>query len=162
MKHDNRLSSVLHVLIHMIELDRPVTSAELAVMLNTNPVVVRRTMAGLREAGFVASEKGHGGGWVLSESPAAITLFDIHQALGITDLFTLGHRSDNPRCLVEQAVNAALDDAMTAAEALLMARLKTITLADLTADFQKRMEPFGQTTLADMWNRHLKTKGDSE
>lgn len=29
-------------------------------MLGTNPVVVRRTMAGLREAGYVKSEKGHG------------------------------------------------------------------------------------------------------
>ena len=53
MKADNRLSSVLHVLLHMIELDEPLTSDELSQMLTSHPVVVRRTLAGLRDAGLV-------------------------------------------------------------------------------------------------------------
>jgi DNA-binding IscR family transcriptional regulator len=34
----------------------------------TNPVVIRRTFAGLREAGIVAATKGHGGGWRLART----------------------------------------------------------------------------------------------
>jgi DNA-binding IscR family transcriptional regulator len=66
MKQDSRLSSVLHALLHMAAFNRPMTSETLAQCMSTHPVVVRRTMAGLREAGFVRSEKGHHGGWVIS------------------------------------------------------------------------------------------------
>lgn len=55
------MSGVLHVLLHMAEADGPITSERLAMMMGTNPVVVRRTMAGLRDLGLVASGKGHGG-----------------------------------------------------------------------------------------------------
>ena len=34
-------------------------------MLSTNPVVIRRTMIGLKQANFVQSEKVLGGGWHL-------------------------------------------------------------------------------------------------
>lgn len=43
-----------------------------------------------------------------------------------------------PECLVEQAVNAALDDTFIKAEALLLERFSQITLADLAADFSRR------------------------
>lgn len=62
MKCDSRLSGILHVLLHMAEEPRPLTSEALAAAMQTNPAVVRRTMAGLREAGFVRSGRGHGGG----------------------------------------------------------------------------------------------------
>ena len=63
MKTDNRLSDILHILLHMAEFDGPVTSETLSQVMPSNPVVVRRIMAGLRDAGYVRSEKGHGGGW---------------------------------------------------------------------------------------------------
>ncbi|WP_163333785.1 Rrf2 family transcriptional regulator, partial [Klebsiella aerogenes] len=66
MRHDSRLSRMLHVLIHMDRYDGSITSDNIAKMLNTNPVVVRRTMAGLRNTGYVRSDKGHGGGWILA------------------------------------------------------------------------------------------------
>ncbi|MBU2412232.1 MAG: Rrf2 family transcriptional regulator, partial [Gammaproteobacteria bacterium] len=81
MRKDSRLSRMLHVLIHMNQLDAPATSEKIASMLNTNPVVVRRTMAGLRDKGYVTSVKGHGGGWSLAMALSDITLLDIHNAL---------------------------------------------------------------------------------
>lgn len=62
MRRDGRLSGVLHVHLHMAEANGPVTSERLAMMMGINPVVVRRTMAGLRDLSLVASGKGHGGG----------------------------------------------------------------------------------------------------
>jgi DNA-binding IscR family transcriptional regulator len=138
MRHDSRLSGVLHVLLHMLEAGEPITSERLAEMMSTNPVVVRRIMAGLREAGFVHSEKGHGGGWTVICDPAAVTLDDIYFALGSPPVFALGHRSENPACLVEQAVNASLEGAFHDAEQLLMKRLGEVTLAALAADFHQR------------------------
>lgn len=145
MKRDSRLSGVLHVLLHMAETDRPVTSDAMARAMQTNPVVIRRILSGLREAGFVRSEKGHGGGWTLARDLATITLRDIYDALGAPDLFAMGNRTEAPGCLVEQAVNAALDDAFREAQALLLQRLGEVTLARLSADFHARMVASGKS-----------------
>lgn len=135
MRTDSRLSRMLHVLLHMARHDRPFTSDQIATMLGTNPVVVRRTMGGLREAGYVRSEKGHGGGWTLARDLEQITLLDVHRAVGATQLFAIGHEGGHPACAVERVVNAALDDALARAEALLVARLGAVTLAQLAGDF---------------------------
>jgi len=135
MNRDSRLSGVLHVLLHMAQYDGPVTSETLARAMGTNPVVVRRVMAGLREAGYVRSEKGHGGGWRLTVELASITLLDIYRALGSPSLLAIGHRSDHPDCAVEKAVNSALEESFAAAETLLLARFGEVSLAELNARF---------------------------
>jgi DNA-binding IscR family transcriptional regulator len=144
MKRDSRLSGVLHVLLHMAEAGSPLTSEALAQAMRTNPVCVRRAMAGLRDAGFVRSEKGHGGGWTLACDLAAVTLHDIYRALGSPELLAMANRTDSPGCLVEQAVNAALGDAFDRAEALLLERFGGVTLADLAADFHARLATRGR------------------
>ena len=129
---------MLHVLIHMDQREHPLTSDEIARMLNTNPVVVRRTMAGLRDNGYVTSEKGHGGGWKLARPLDQLTLLDVYVALGNPPVFALGLADDDPRCLVEQAVNDGLTEALGNARQLLLDRFGSITLGDLAADFRKR------------------------
>jgi DNA-binding IscR family transcriptional regulator len=138
MKHDSRLSTVLHALLHMAEHDGPMTSEVLGQCLGTNPVVVRRTMGLLREAGLVTSDRGHAGGWRISADLSTVTLRQLHEALGGPAIFALGNRHERPQCLVEQSVNAALDGAFAEAEALLLARFSEITLATLADDFARR------------------------
>ena len=145
MKQDSKLSGILHVLLHMASFDAPVTSEKLAAMMGTNPVVIRRIMAGLRERGLVHSEKGHGGGWTIARDLEAVTMADIYAAVGAPEIFALGHRSEQPSCLVEQAVNGALDDAFAEAETLLMARFAGVTLGALAADFGQRLQARHQT-----------------
>jgi DNA-binding IscR family transcriptional regulator len=138
MKRDSRLSSVLHALLHMAEHEEPMTSEILAQCLDTNPVVVRRTMGLLREAGLVTSDRGHAGGWRIAADLTQITLLQLHEALGEPAIFAVGSRNENPECLVEQSVNAALDGAFAEAEALLLDRFQNITLAELATDFARR------------------------
>lgn len=139
MKRDSRLSGVLHVLLHMAEQPGPHTSEALATAMETNPVVIRRIMAGLREQGFLNSQKGHGGGWTIACDFSRTTLRDIYRALGEPQILAMGNRTDAPGCFVEQAVNAALAQAFDAAEAILLQRFGEVTLADLSADFHARM-----------------------
>lgn len=138
MRLDQRLSRVLHVLLHLDRFDVAATSETLAGMLDTNPVVVRRMMSGLREAGLVRSEKGHGGGWTLARGLGDITLLDVHRALGTPTLFAIGLADEDPRCLVEQAVNATLSAALQDAEALLMRRFAEVSLHDIAKGFDER------------------------
>ncbi len=140
MKRDSRLSDVLHVLLHMAQHNGPATSEVLAKAMRTNPVVLRRTMASLRDQGFVRSEKGHGGGWTLACDLSKVTMLDIYLALGKPALFAFGNRSDAPDCLVERAVNANLDQALLEAEQRLMTRFGEITLSKLSADLKLRVK----------------------
>lgn len=132
---------MLHLLIHMEQHGGRATSAIIARMLGTNPVVVRRTMAGLRDHGLVRSAKGHGGGWTLERPLADVSMLDIYQALGEPALFAIGPAADAPVCAVEQAVDAALGDALRAAEARLRARLAATSVADIARDFARRSTP---------------------
>src|SRR5689334_16708248 len=109
MKRSGRFLAALHMLAHLArESARPFTSEELADCLRTNPVVVRRTLAGLREGGIVTSAKGHGGGWALARPRTAVTLRDVYVALGerteppVTE-------PELPGCPIEALVTGALD-----------------------------------------------------
>lgn len=146
------MSGVLHVLLHMAEQDGPVTSEMLAKAMQTNPVVIRRIMAGLRERGYVRSEKGHRGGWTLACDLSQLTLRDVYEALGEPSLLAIGNRTETPGCLVEQAVNAALERAFDDAEAMLLARFASVTLARLSADVHERLTVHNQ--LCDLETAH--------
>lgn len=72
------------------------TSEDLAKCLATNPVVVRRTMGFLRKAGIVTSDRGHAGGWRITADLSAVTLRQLHDALGEPALFAVGNRNEAP------------------------------------------------------------------
>jgi DNA-binding IscR family transcriptional regulator len=144
MRTDNKLSSILHLLLHMAHSDRPLTSEELAGFLQTNPVLVRRTLAGLRDRGYVGSGKGHGGGWVVKADLREVTLRDIYEAVGSPTVFAMGNRVEQPDCLVERVVNQSLADALAEAEALLIARFSQVTLAELSERFNAQYAQYGE------------------
>jgi DNA-binding IscR family transcriptional regulator len=138
MRRDSKLSSILHLLLHMAHSKRPLTSDELAAFLQTNAVLVRRTLAGLRERGYVGSEKGHGGGWIITADLHQVTLRDIYTSVGSPAVFAMGNRDPHPQCLVERVVNDSLTSAFDEAEALLIARFSDVTLADLSNRFNSQ------------------------
>ncbi len=142
MKRSGKLSVALHVLVHLAESPgRPATSGWLAACVHTNPVVVRRTMSGLREAGLVASARGHGGGWSLAREARAVSLRDVYAALGEDVPSAIGKTPESPGCPIEHAVSGALDGCFRRAQALLADHLGTITLADVAADFRHLTAP---------------------
>ncbi len=57
----------------------------------------------------------------------------------------MGNRTEAPGCLVEEAVNNALNQAFHEAENLLMERFRSVTLAQLSADFHQRKQAHGFT-----------------
>ncbi|MDF1505956.1 Rrf2 family transcriptional regulator [Roseisolibacter sp. H3M3-2] len=134
MPRSSRFSVALHVLAHLVDAPEPQTSEALAGCVGTNPVVVRRTMAGLRDAGLVTSARGAGGGWALARAADRITLRDVHAALGerlLQGIDVGGPHAPAGGCRIQRAVAGTLDEFLDDAEALLAARLGRITLAAL-------------------------------
>lgn len=134
MKRSARLSVALHALVHLVDKSDAVTSTTLSQCLMTNPVVVRRVMGDLRDAGIVASTKGHDGGWRLARQPQAVTLQDVHAALGETLLLRAESDPGDPQCVIVRSVDALMSEFLAEAEALLAARLQRISLTDLMAN----------------------------
>ena len=139
-----RLSVALHVLVHLADRrDGGLrTSEDLARCVETNPVVIRRTLAGLREAGFVASVAGHRGGWRLARDPAEITLGQVCKALGERLLFAIDLAAPSG-CSVQAAVTGVLDGFLEEAEAVLVERLDRVSVADVAARRRRKGEGRG-------------------
>ncbi len=131
MKRNSRLSLALHTLGHMaVDPARMRTSADIAAHAGTNPVVVRRVLGKLREAGLLASEKGHAGGWRLALPPSKITLADVYLALD-ERLIAAGDAEEAPRCSVEYALQRKVASVMEDVERSLIERLSGTTIAEM-------------------------------
>ena len=131
MRTDNRLPRVLHILLHLDEIDEPVTSERMGEMFGMDASLVRRTMGGLRKHGLVASIKGHGGGWHLQRPTAEISLLEVYTALGSPNVFAIGAPEPSSPCLLEHAATDATRTALEAARCLFEEELKGVSVADL-------------------------------
>ncbi|MCP2167206.1 Rrf2 family transcriptional regulator [Goodfellowiella coeruleoviolacea] len=113
MSANSRLTVAVHVLTWMAlargrgrEL---VTSDQIATSVNTNPVVIRRTLGQLRAAGLVAVQHGTGAGWRLARAPEELTLLQVHDAVERDQpLFGLHANTPNLDCPVGRGIRPAL------------------------------------------------------
>lgn len=132
MKRNSRLSLALHTLGHMAgDPERLRTSSDIADHAGTNPVVVRRVLGKLRDAGLLASEKGHAGGWRLARSARQITLADVYLALD-EHLLPTGSDEVASDCSVEHALQRKVASVMEDIERSLIARLAQTTIAEVS------------------------------
>ena len=131
MKRNSRLSLALHTLGHMaLDKGEPLTSAHIAAHAGTNPVVVRRVLGRLREAGLLISEKGHAGGWKLAKSPTQISLADVYLALDEKLVATDGG-DEAAHCSLENALRNQVSAVMDDIERTLIERLSRTTIAEV-------------------------------
>lgn len=131
MRRDGRLSRMIHVLIHMDKRGGKTTSDTIALMLNTNPVVVRRTMAPLKQAGLVRSDGGVGGGWSLARAIDNVTVREVYEALGSPPALAIDAAIDHKSCPVEQAVVAGLHAVFQTTEDFMLEQMESVTLGTL-------------------------------
>ncbi len=109
-----------------------VTSDFIASSVCVNPVVVRRTLGQLKEAGFVRVEAGAGGASA-AKDPADISLLDIFHAADCVDgdLFHF-HENSNPRCPVGSTVHDVPDREPASVQESFEERLRQTSLKNLT------------------------------
>ena len=110
--------------------DKIRTSADIAEHAGTNPVVVRRVLGHLRQAGLLASEKGHAGGWRLARSPDEITLADVYLALD-ESLISSSCEVESHNCSLKRALHNRVANIMSEIEQSLLDRLKATTIVEI-------------------------------
>jgi Rrf2 family protein len=133
----SRFATAIHVAAMMAgNPAEPVTSDHIAASVNTNPVVIRRLMSGLKAAGIVGSQSGASGGFVLKRQPAEITLGAIFRAVECAKLFRV-HPDPSPNCPYGKAIERVMTKVSGEAEIALLKTLDGWTLTDVMADVQQ-------------------------
>lgn len=138
MSSNSRFTVALHVLAWMALAARNspdlVTSEQIARSVNTNPVVIRRLLGGLREAGIVVAQRGAGAGWRLGRDPESITLAEVYDAVERDSLFGLHHSAPNRACPVGRGIQPALRRVYGSAASAIKAELAAVTIEALLED----------------------------
>jgi Rrf2 family protein len=139
MGGSSRFSTAVHILTLLaMEEGRAVTSDYVASSVNTNPVVIRRLLRKLADAGLVHSIPGSTGGSRLAREANRITLRDAFAAVESGQLFGGHSQEPNPKCPVGRHIEEVLAPRVAAAEIAAGDALRKTTIADLIDDVRHR------------------------
>lgn len=120
---NSRFAVAIHILVLIAS--RPhddLPSDYIASSVNTNPVVIRRILGMLRQAGLIRTSIGKAGA-VLAKEPSRISLLEVYQAVERdSELFAV-HENPNPHCPVGKRINAVLNEAFHSAQSALENKL---------------------------------------
>ncbi|MFQ5650348.1 MAG: Rrf2 family transcriptional regulator [bacterium] len=135
MNTSSRFVVAIHVMAAMaLKRGQACKSDELSWSVNTNPVVIRRIIGMLRNAGLVISQTGPDGGSRLGCSPDKISLLDIYQAVEGSELFRFHYAEPNCNCPVGAYVKNCLSSTFNEAEAAMKEVLRRKNLMRLTQE----------------------------
>ena len=119
--------------------EEPLKSEQVAESVNTNPVVIRRMLLDLAQAGLVVSQTGSMGGSRLATDPAKTTLLDVYQALECGGVFSLHRQPPSRDCPVGVNIETVLGEVLQEVDSAVELVLKNITIDDVV----QRLKPCG-------------------
>ena len=111
--------------------DELCASTLLARTVNTNPVVIRRLLLDLQEAGLIRTERGPAGGARLARDPKRIKVRDIYRAVEDPALFAPHRRKPAKSCPVGCRIEAVLAELFARGSRAVEREYAAISLASL-------------------------------
>lgn len=140
MQISSRFTLAVHILICIdtFKDKYKVTSDFLSGSTNVNPVIVRKILGQLKNAGLVDVARGSGGASIMKPLKE-ISFLDIYKAVECIDngeLFHF-HENPNPKCPVGGSIHHILDDKLLKVQEAMETELKSITLEDVKNDMAK-------------------------
>jgi len=138
MAESCRFAFAVHVMA-VLGLRRPelCSSSMLARTVNTNPVVIRRLLLALHDAGLVITKLGPSGGATLSRDPRRISLADIYRATEDRHIFSGHPNRPSKACPVGCRIEKVLDVILEKTTAAVLRQLGAITLASVLRDLRR-------------------------
>ena len=143
MQISSRFTIALHIFtcVDTFKDDYKITSEFLAGSINTNPVIIRKILTQLKNAGLITVARGTGG--ISPTRPLKeISFYDVYQAIEPVengDLFNF-HSSPNPQCPVGKNIHALLDGKLKAIQLAMENEMKKYTLDDLRIGMQELLK----------------------
>ena len=142
MQISSRFTVALHIFtcVEVFKDEYKVTSDFLAGSINTNPVIIRKILTQLKNAGLIEVARGTGG-ITVTRPLNEITFYEVYEAIEPienNDLFRF-HESPNPDCPVGRNIHALLDDKLKAIQNAMEAEMKRYTIEDLKAGALERI-----------------------
>ncbi|HET8781501.1 MAG TPA: Rrf2 family transcriptional regulator [Pyrinomonadaceae bacterium] len=138
MSTNSRFAVAVHVLSLMAwSGEEPLKSEQVAESVNTNPVVIRRMLLELADAGLVVSQTGSLGGSRLANDPAKTTLLDVYRALEYGSVFSLHRQPPSRDCPVGVNIETVLGEVLSEVDSAVEQVLGTITINDVV----QRLKP---------------------
>jgi Rrf2 family protein len=135
MAANTRFSTSVHTLVLLAaEPEVQQTSEDIARKLNTNPVVIRRVLSLLRQAGLVTSQKGPSGGSKLAKPGKAIRLGDVYRAVERPAVLHSAKNAGESTAKIDLVLEKVYRDAQTAMES----ELDSTTLSQLAKKSEKK------------------------
>ncbi|MGH3662631.1 MAG: Rrf2 family transcriptional regulator [Micromonosporaceae bacterium] len=135
MAANSRLTIATHALAWLALAQRRgqemLTSDQVAASVNTNPVIIRRSLGELRRAGLVKVRHGAGAGWSLALAPEQITLLQVYDAVGAAPPFGLHRSEPNLECPVGRGIRPALRGVYDRVDQVMRRELADTSIADV-------------------------------
>lgn len=134
MQISSRFTIAIHVFACMETFgkDYKITSDFLAASINVNPVIIRKILSQLKNAGLIEVARGTGG--TKAARPIdQITFYDVYLAVDLLEEGELFHFHDNPNpeCPVGRNIHMVLDDKLMHIQKAMENEMKKYTIADV-------------------------------
>lgn len=134
--NNTRFATVIHILTLLADKpDEWLSSDWLAGSININPVVVRKELGVLHEAGLVITRKGKEGGSKLNRPSHEISLAEIYLSVKNTDILGKKNNNPNPNCPIGKHINKNLELLFEKTDQLVVDSLRHQTLKDFAGQF---------------------------
>jgi DNA-binding IscR family transcriptional regulator len=135
---NSRMTIAVHALAWMALAQRRghtvLTSDQVAASVNTNPVIIRRSLGDLGRAGLVRVRHGAGAGWSLARAPEEITLLEVYDAVGQESPFGMHHTEPNLECPVGKGIRPALSQIYGGIEQTVRRELALVSVAEVLSE----------------------------
>jgi Rrf2 family protein len=132
-----RFAFAVHVLaVLALKKEECCSSTRLAATVNTNPVVIRRLLIDLQEAGLIRTQRGPNGGAVLLLRPEEVSLLQVHAAVAETELFATHPNRPSRRCPVGKGIGRVMNRIQDRLRHALREQLEAMTLAQVMRELK--------------------------
>lgn len=137
MQISSRFTIAVHIFacIDFFKNDYKITSDFLATSTNVNPVIIRKILSQLKNAGLINVARGTGG-TSIAKDLKDITLLDIYRAVECIENGKLFHFHENPntKCPVGRNIHNVLDEKLEKIQTAMEKELNGITLEEIKND----------------------------
>ncbi|WP_312302024.1 Rrf2 family transcriptional regulator [Chryseobacterium sp.] len=135
--NNTRFATAVHIMTLLAKSPQEwLTSDWIAGSINVNPVIVRKEISVLREAGLITSRQGKDGGSQLGKNAGAITISEIYKAVKNTEVLGKKNQNPNPACSVGKEINIHLNTLFEETDQLVVNFLGDKSLQEFADQFE--------------------------